>query len=309
MSDSHHSPALSALFGPIEASAFLDAHWDRAWRVFHGPVGRLSFLRDQPELLDLGKLCDAQTGPISGYWIDDGGALRELDVQPSQAKVLADAGFCLLMMELERWAGPVMGFVRQLARELGLPDGHVRTSAFVAPQGGVLRKHFDPLHVFSLQLVGTKTWELARNTEIPSPTEGHSPPGGLQPDLLPITTVKPPLEMPADTVRVEMKPGSVLFMPRGDWHATHADTDSISLSIGFEPPPWVDVVLDALRTELLSDAAWRESSWTGRGPGPRREAALARLASILPTLGNSAMRLDASALLDSLDRGRRGGGS
>jgi ribosomal protein L16 Arg81 hydroxylase len=296
------NPALSALFGPIVASEFLDAHWDRTWRVAHGPLARLPFLRNQPQLLDLELLCRAHTGAISGYWIDDGGALRELDVENSQAKVLADAGFCLLMMELERWAGPVMGFVRSLARELGLPDGRVRTSAFVAPEGGVLRKHFDPLHVFSIQLVGDKTWELARNTEIPSPTEGHSPPGGLQPDLLPITTVKPPLAMPADTVQVQMKPGSVLFLPRGDWHATHAESDSISLSIGFEPPPWVDVVLGALRTELLRDVAWRESAWTGRGPGPRRDAALARLATLLPTVGNSATRIDARALLDALDR-------
>lgn len=306
MSEPSTSEALSTLFGPIGAAEFLEAHWDRSWRVFHGPLSRLGFVRDQPELLDLDRLCRAQTGPISGYWIDGGGALRELDVDGSQARVLADAGFCLLMMELERWAGPVMRFVRKLALELGLPDGRVRTSAFVAPKGGVLRKHFDPLHVFSIQLVGDKTWELARNTEIPAPTEGHSPPGGLQPDLLPITKVKPPVDMPADTVKVLMRPGSVLFMPRGDWHATHAETDSISLSLGYEPPPWVDVVLAALRTELLADARWRESAWTGRGPGPRREAALARLAEIVPSIGEAAMRVDTAAILDALD-GDRGG--
>lgn len=308
MNGSDSSSALSALFGPIAAPEFLDAHWDRMWRVAHGPLARLRFLRDQPQLLDRELLCRSHTGTISGYWFDEDGALRELNVEHSQAKVLSDAGFCLMMMQLERWADPVMGFVRSLARELGLPDGHVRTSMFVAPEAGVSRKHFDSLHVFSIQLVGEKTWELARNTEIPSPTEGHTPPGGLQPDLLPITTVKPPLEMPADTVKVLLKPGSVVFVPRGDWHATYAHSRSISLSIGFEPPPWVDVVLGALRTELLHDATWRESSWTGRGPGPRRDAALARLAALLPTVGHSATRINAAALLDGLDQTSGDGG-
>ncbi|MCB9730281.1 MAG: hypothetical protein H6744_18130 [Deltaproteobacteria bacterium] len=305
MDSSTSGSALSALFGPLTARDFLADHWDRSWRVAHGPLDRLPFLRDQPELCDLDLLCRAHNGPISGYWIDDGGALRELDVDGSQARVLADAGFCLLMMELERWAGPVMGFVRRLAAELGLPDGHVRTSAFVAPAGGVLRKHFDPLHVFSIQLVGEKTWELARNTEIPHPTEGHSPPGGLQPDLLPITTVKPPVDMPADAERVLMKPGSVLFLPRGEWHATLAGTASISLSIGYEPPPWVDVVLAGLRTHLLGDAGWRESAWTGRGDAARRAAAVARLRELLPTLGAAGQALDPAALLDALERNDR----
>jgi hypothetical protein len=49
----------------------------------------------------------------------------------------------------------------------------------------------------------------------------------------------------------------VLNVPRGWWHRTESDEESISLHIHHSPVPWVDAVLITLRARLVRDAAWR----------------------------------------------------
>ena len=54
-----------------------------------------------------------------------------------------------------------------------------------------------------------------------------------------------------------MLPGSVLFMPRGTWHYTEAEDDSMAMSIALSPPTQLDVFLYHLKSTLLQDPAWR----------------------------------------------------
>lgn len=55
----------------------------------------------------------------------------------------------------------------------------------------------------------------------------------------------------------DMQPGSVLFMPRGTWHHTEAEVDSLSISIALNPPVQVDHFLSQMKATLLQDPAWR----------------------------------------------------
>ena len=64
--------------------------------------------------------------------------------------------------------------------------------------------------------------------------------------------------MPAAAETVVLSPGSVLFVPRGYWHATESDEETLALNFTFGQPSWADVVLAALRTKLLADPQWRE---------------------------------------------------
>src|SRR5260370_7898153 len=57
---------------------------------------------------------------------------------------------------------------------------------------------------------------------------------------------------------VEMRPGSVMLVPRGTYHTTQVE-DEASLSIGyhFALPTWSDVVLAALERRLTSEPLMR----------------------------------------------------
>lgn len=61
-------------------------------------------------------------------------------------------------------------------------------------------------------------------------------------------------------IEITMKPGSVLFLPRGVWHKTHAETEALSLNFTFTAPSWADIMTTALRSRLLQSPHWRETA-------------------------------------------------
>ena len=54
-----------------------------------------------------------------------------------------------------------------------------------------------------------------------------------------------------------MVPGSVLMMPRGTWHYTEAEQDSMAISIVLSPPTQIEYLLSGLKSTLLQSPAWR----------------------------------------------------
>jgi 50S ribosomal protein L16 3-hydroxylase len=69
-----------------------------------------------------------------------------------------------------------------------------------------------------------------------------------------------PDALPADRTELVLEPGSLLFVPRGTWHSTHATTAALSLNFTFSPPTWIDVFTAALRSRLALSSAWRETA-------------------------------------------------
>lgn len=95
----------------------------------------------------------------------------------------------------------------------------------------------------------------------------------------------------AQFTTVEMRPGSVLFMPRGTWHRTEADEDSFSVSIILRPPAAVEALLDQLRWLLLQDPRWRRPLYGARGDEGKKKAARQRLKELLGELPGVAAAL------------------
>jgi ribosomal protein L16 Arg81 hydroxylase len=56
---------------------------------------------------------------------------------------------------------------------------------------------------------------------------------------------------------IELRPGSVLFLPRGYWHQTEVLEDSLALNLALLTPTWHSVFLGQLRNLLLNEAHWR----------------------------------------------------
>ena len=93
---------------------------------------------------------------------------------------------------------------------------------------------------------------------------------------------------------IDMQPGSVLFIPRGTWHRSHANEDSMALSIVISPPVILDKVLGQLRQLLLQSEQWRQ---------PLMGATSNELDKLLKTLPAIVQQLDKRALTPSMSSG------
>lgn len=148
---------------------------------------------------------------------------------------LAD-GWSLQLTNPHHRFAPDSGLVRvarALEAELGKPP--TRGGVFLTPPGvQALARHHDKIDVFTLQISGSKTWELFDRL----PMERVAEPSGDEP-----MTVR-------RTVRVEQ--GETFYLPRGIPHRVAADEPdagepapfggaSLSLGFGFLPPTWATV--------------------------------------------------------------------
>jgi hypothetical protein len=92
-----------------------------------------------------------------------------------------------------------------------------------------------------------------------------------------------------------------VFLPRGTWHTTRAESDSMSLSIGIRPPPALDHLLHQLRGLLLQDGRWRRPLYGALREDSRRAVELRRLDALLAELPVAVARLSAADLAPGSD--------
>jgi ribosomal protein L16 Arg81 hydroxylase len=109
-------------------------------------------------------------------------------------------------------------------------------------KGGAFKPHWDTMDVLVVQVHGNKHWRVW-NTEVPYPLEiaGRAKVNA---------SVAPDQE-------IEMAPGDVLFIPRGEPHSAAVSTKhSVHLSIGLQSATGVDF-FDHLRKEAIKDSLLR----------------------------------------------------
>jgi len=149
-------------------------------------------------------------------------------------------------------------FLVQLEAELGIDGGCSRMGAFISPAGNGASCHYDVLDVISIQLVGTKQFNVSPVKEIRFPYGyQYNPEMPAFEDLYPQIRDGFPDYSGQEFTEIDMRPGSVLFMPRGTWHHTRADTDSLAISIALSPPTEMERLLKQLSSTLLQSARWR----------------------------------------------------
>jgi hypothetical protein len=176
-------------------------------------------------------------------------------------------GLSLYLPDIEAMLPEAGVVLRTLERELGLAEGDARITAWASPAADGIACHFDAEDVFSIQLAGAKRFHVAETPALIHPVGAQYGPG-IPPsaDLYPQVPAGFPDPDDFAFTEIVMLPGSVLFVPRGLWHRTEADADSLSISIILSPASTADILLGRLRDLLLQDPAWRRPAL---GP-PRR---------------------------------------
>lgn len=207
-------------------------------------------------------------------------------------------------------------WLNALETELGVARGSARLAVFASPAGDGLPWHFDGEDVISVQLIGEKDFAVAPVQDLRFPVGDQFGPGMVADEKLYAQCENGFPEPPEDGFEthsfethpfethsfkthsfkthafrtIRMRPGSVLFLPRGHWHRTLASSDSLSVSVVLRPPTAAQLLLRAMEQRLLGDAAWRTPLY---GSAQQQREWLDGLLQTLPALGHP----DAQALL------------
>jgi 50S ribosomal protein L16 3-hydroxylase len=184
-----------------------------------------------------------------------------IDISPNDAFKLYANKMGLLFNHAERYSPVLEKWMHELRLDLGLSALTLsRCLIYATPKDSGTAAHFDQNINLVLQLSGTKKWWIAPNTSVSNPMTRHTIGLATDPELESYSEELMPTSMPLDTEMFELKAGSFLFVPRGAWHSTQADSDALALNFTFSAPTWIDLLSAALRGRLAQSSEWRETA-------------------------------------------------
>jgi hypothetical protein len=204
---------------------------------------------------------------------------------PAKVEVFLSAGASILANDVMTLHSPITHAGVALGEALAAEVG---ASVFCSFKGGrAVATHYDVHEVFAVQTEGEKVWNLYEGRVI-DPV-GY-PPGLTQTDF--------DRDRGRLASTITMKPGDVLYMPRGFYHDT-VTPDQPSLHVSFTVMPLTGrSILSLLDGPALQDAAFR--GWLPAADaegGARLQARLSELATRLAGIVASPAFRDEVALL------------
>lgn len=264
---------LKSLIGSLDRSEFLSLFEINQPFVIHHNESDLRVLRDLPQLASLEALIQRWPGKVSAHLPDARDEVSSIEVEPKDAMKLFKNGMGLLFNEANNFCPTLQEWVQGVRRDLGLSQlTYARCLLYATPDGKGTATHFDQNINLVVQIHGTKKWTLAPNHTVINPTVRHTLGQKIDEELQSYVQEEMPEKMPEESVTFELKPGSLLFVPRGVWHATEAEGDALALNFTFSPPTWADLFLHALKGRLNSVPQWRETAMGVSDPELRFES-------------------------------------
>lgn len=281
------------MFGPKRRQ--LLRHWPDRPFVYHGPADRLSRLTSLVGLQSVGQLAAARAAFGQDLRVvGPDGLAAELPAR--QALHFYHRGDHLSCRQLEDTLPELRGVLAELARDLDEHPQHFYAGMFATAGARGASMHYDDVLTFNVQLRGEKVWRMAPNRHVENPLRA----GSTRDDHAPRFARRPlPATMPSDATTFRVKPGSVVFIPRGYWHATEPEGESFAVYFSVRPPTWATRVLHELRRQLESQAAWRAYPTALERGRPRRLTLEEQIGALLPQLRSMVDALAPADVLDS----------
>jgi 50S ribosomal protein L16 3-hydroxylase len=257
MSAKIESIGLSQLISPLSVEDFLLHTWPHEPFVVHD--ANIPALSELPFLKSLDAMLGSWSQPIQVHLPDVSDESSSIDANAIEARKCFSDKMALLFNNVQTMSPVLQDWLTAIHSDLGLPmSTYARCMVYATPDGKGTAAHFDQNINFVLQLHGTKTWWIASNMSVENPTERFTIGQPIDPELASYAYTEMPGEMPSPQKKIVLKPGSVLFVPRGFWHRTEAEGEALALNFTFSQPTWVDLLTLALRSRLLLSPDWRE---------------------------------------------------
>lgn len=241
-------------------------------------------LLELPFLSSLDAMLNSWPNDIQAHLPDVRDEASSIDTNGKDAPKLFANGMGLLFKDVHSTSPVLQEWLEELRRDLGLSAlTYGRCLVYATPDGKGTAPHFDQNINFVLQVHGTKKWWIAENHHVSNPMTRHTMGLPADPELMSYLEAPLPTEMPKGARAFELKPGSLLFVPRGSWHATEAEGDALSLNFTFSAPTWIDLFTAALRGRLAMSPEWRETA-DGVSDPAKQEMAEHKFDYLLSTL-------------------------
>jgi len=272
---------LAALLAPITPEQFFAEHYDRT--PLHVPGGAAKFAqvlswRQVNRLLDMTHIWSAESlrmvmdsvpVPADQFCVRATNRDRGAVMQPDAAKVQAfmARGASLVLNDVDSLT-PGLASVSNALEAAGL--GKAQANVYISWQAHkAFRSHYDTHEVWAVQVEGEKTWNIWEGrAEWPIP---HQIFRGLP-------------QAHHDQARgklrgtVTLKPGDLLYLPRGWYHDALADAAaSMHVAYGVHAPLGMDL-MNMLAERVLYDTEFRKPLPRQDGTAPARFALTQRAA-------------------------------
>jgi ribosomal protein L16 Arg81 hydroxylase len=275
---------LRTLLAGFDPARFLREHWPVRPLVVHGSPKRLAGLVDLPGPGRLKALLEFAQGEVVAQTNDRQHGFVNVAIDPRGAPALFRRGLSLYAPNALLGGRDSARWLATLEHELGLDPRLTRPAFFVSPKGSGANLHFDSQESFVIQLAGRKRWTYAPNTDLEFPPVNYVA-GTPVPEVL--ARLRPRgfiTRTPKDAVTVELKPGSVFFVPRGTWHQTLTLEDSLHVDLTLQVPTFADAVTRWLHRYLSDDARWRTPMVTKASTAEVLEQLRVELAQLLASI-------------------------
>tara|TARA_R110000868_G_scaffold117600_12_gene312405 strand:- start:23182 stop:24087 length:906 start_codon:yes stop_codon:yes gene_type:complete len=251
---------ITKLFHPLTRHEFLE-HYLKGQPVVAHNIEGLEKLAAHPMLKSINSLIESWPTTVNAYQDGTADEVNSIAIPAKEALLLFNEKRCGLFFDDPNRFDP---FIEELLQELRIDLGlsnltYSRSLIYAIAKGKGTATHFDQNINFVLQMTGTKKWWIAPNKSVINPLVRHTLGHPVDPELESYSHSFPE-SMPEDATEYTLKPGSVLFLPRGCWHKTEALADALSLNFTYSAPSWLDLVSAAIRSRLVHSEAWRETA-------------------------------------------------
>lgn len=253
--------SLAAIFAPMRRSEFLEQYLQDKPVVVHG-LENLEDLRDLPFLASVERLLEEWPTQVNAYLEGTADEINSHQVSAQEARQLfINKRSGLYFDAPDRFCPLIDECLHELRLDLGLSElTYARSLIYAIAKDQGTAGHFDQNINFVLQVSGTKKWWIAPNTHVQNPMERHTLGHPVAPELSGYLGQELPETFPEHATEHILKPGSLLFLPRGAWHKTQALSDALSLNFTYSAPTWIDLFTAALRGRLIQSSDWRETA-------------------------------------------------
>ncbi len=172
---------------------------------------------------------------------------------------LLEQGYTLYYKQLRRCVPALDAAAKRLAKELGAFERCVECEVFLSNAGSGAGMHADYDINLNIQLRGRKQWRIAPNRHVKNPPSMCLPARQIDSKAqADVAEKRFPSEMPPEAVRVNTSPGSVVFIPRGYWHETLCEEDSLAVVFAIKGPDFAQLFGQVLLERLRRSPDWRQ---------------------------------------------------
>lgn len=285
-----------------QKSDFMEHFEDNLPYITHDKSELISELTKLPLLKSLDSLISNWPTSVDVYPQDIADEDGAVSTSTKEAfKAYKNEGRGLLFNDANNHSIDLQNNLEQLRKDLGLPSTTFsRNLIYATKEGYGTDTHFDQNINFVIQVHGTKKWWVAPNSSVENPTVRHTLGKDLDPELESYIESSLPEKMPDSATEHLLKPGSILFVPRGSWHKTEALSDALSLNFTFSAPTWVDIFTTALKGRLTQSSVWRRTAHFMSDP-KRKHEAVEEFSILLESLTDEIPHWHAEDIIDAME--------